>query len=110
MNDREFDQCRTRLSDNLEELVALLRENSEHDWADQLQLLGRGVAEPDALSLDRLMNAYNAAGSLNDLELTPARGHNIRDTDVGFVNQQLTRLRTLVWNDAKAMRRELRHR
>lgn len=110
MEDGEFDQCRTRLSENLEDLVTLLRESSEHDWADQLQLLGHGVAQVDALSLDRLMNAYNAAGSLNDLELHPDKGHSLRDTDVGFVNEQLTRLRTLVWNDAKTMRRELRHR
>lgn len=110
MDDGEFDECRTRLNENLEELVALLRQCSEHDWADQLQLLGVGVRDVDALSIDRLMNAYNAAGSLNDLEIHPGRGHSVRATDVGFVNEQLTRLRALVWNDAKNMRRELRHR
>lgn len=110
MNDGEFDECRTRLNGNLDELVALLRECSEHDWADQLQLLGVGVKDVDVLSIDRLMNAYNAAGSLNDLRIDPARGHRIRERDIGFINEQLTRLRTLVWNDAKTMRRELRHR
>lgn len=88
----------------LDELGALLREWHEDRWADWIdrdrRLIGDG--HPDALG--HLLAAFGGAGSLRDLTIHPANGHEIAAGRVRPVNDRLRTLRGAAFTMATELR------
>jgi hypothetical protein len=88
----------------LDELGALLREWNEDRWADWIdrdrRLIGDG--HPDALG--HLLAAFGGAGSLRDLTIHPAHGHEIAVRRVRPVNDRLRTLRGAAFTMATELR------
>ena len=86
-----------RLLSTLDETAALLRDNGGGHWAVWALTARSEILAGDALGLQRVLGTYGGMGSFNDLVLN-APGH---------VNDRLSQLRTLLHDDALALKRDL---
>lgn len=97
-----------RLVANVERALELLRSAGDLEWEPWLAAVHRELVAGDGHGLDRLLRGFGAMGSFNDLVLTPLNRHTVAPEDVSPVNEELSRLRSEMYDDATELRRDLR--
>ena len=108
MTDPGFDARLTRLIGNLDETVNLLLNHGEGHWFTWATSCRAALQNNDAVAFDRVLGAFGGMGSFNDLWILSVNGHAVEPDQESTVNDRLTRLRSAIWDDAVALRHELR--
>lgn len=108
MSDSDFDQRLARLIANLDETAALLRDHGETHWLGWVERCRSELAMYDAAAFDHVLGAFGGMGSLNDLLILGANDHVVRPDEESAVNDRLDDLRGTIWDDATALRHDLR--
>lgn len=103
MDSQEAEDRFQRLLGNVARTGELLTRTGEARWASWAAVVHRELTAHDAHGLKRLLGAYGGMGSLNDLVMHPMNGHSVIDADVDAVNDELTRLRSAMYGDARAL-------
>jgi hypothetical protein len=88
----------------LRELEALLRKWGEVRWADWIDRDERLIADGHPDALDHLLAAFGGPGSLRDVTIHPANGHDIEESRIRPVNDRLRTLRGAAFTMATALR------
>jgi hypothetical protein len=101
MNDRNIQ----KLSGALQRTVALLQKHGERRWAFKLEGYLEFLRAGDLAAIDGLLGTYGGMGSFNDLYLCAQNGHQLEVTETTSVNQNLSRLRSEMWELATEVRR-----
>lgn len=102
-----FDERFERLLREMERLSALLAEHGELHWAEWLRRDREKIARHQRHGLDSLLSAFGGMGSLSDVVINPGDGRSIELDEAARVNERLGVLRSAVYRDASALRREL---
>jgi hypothetical protein len=97
-----------RLRANLDETATLRRDHGETHWLSWATGCRRELAACNAVAFDHVLRAFGGMGSLNDLLILTANGHNVRPDQERAVNGRLWQLRDIIWEDATALRHGLR--
>lgn len=92
----------------LEETIALLRRCGESQWAGLLESDLALMEAGDGYGLERLLRRFGGMGSFTDLWLDETNGHRVPVDETVSVNEQLSRLRSLMYAEAKALERKAR--
>lgn len=108
MNDSDFDIRLARLIENLSEAATLLRDHGETHWLTWATTCCRELRTYDAAAFDHVLGAFGGMGSLNDLLILRFNGHLVEPEQESAVNHRLSGLRTAIWSDATALRKDLR--
>jgi len=87
----------------LHELGMLLRTWDEDRWADWVERDSRLIADGHPDALGHLLAAFGGVGSLRDLAIHPANGHDIEEDRVRPVNDRLRTLRGAAFTKATKM-------
>ena len=106
MDDLGFDVRLERLSSNLRETAALLRQYGETRWLTWADACSERLANHDAAALDRVLSVFGGMGSLNDLVLVT--GESGGGVEQAAANELLGTLRDTIWHDATVLRHDLR--
>lgn len=102
-----FDERFDRLLTNMDRLAALLSGCGETHWAEWIQRDSEKIGRHQRHGLDSLLSTFGGMGSLNDVLVHPVNGHPIDPNEIDRVNEELGALRSAVYSDASALRREL---
>ena len=86
--------------------IAVLRRHGADFWADWPEADARRIAAGDVHGLKHLLQAFGGMGSFNDLFIHSVNGDPISDSDALAVNAELDRLRSSIYDNAKALLRE----
>jgi hypothetical protein len=108
MSDTAFDARLARLIANLDEITTLLRDHGETHWLPWAMRCRNELETYDSAAFDHVLGAFGGMGSLNDLLILTANGHAVRPGQEHSVNDRLSHLRHVIWDDATAIRHELR--
>ncbi|WP_185994323.1 DUF6966 domain-containing protein [Nocardioides campestrisoli] len=108
MTDPDFDARLTRLMSNLDETLNLLLNHGENHWFKWATSCRAALHNNDAAAFDRVLGAFGGMGTFNDLWILSVNGHAVEPDQEATVNDRLTELRSLIWDDAMALRHELR--
>jgi hypothetical protein len=108
VSDTAFDAQLARLIANLDETTILLRDHGETRWLSWATRCRNELETYDAAAFDHVLDAFGGMGSLNDLLILTANGHVVRPDQEHSVNDRLSHLRHVIWDDATALRHELR--
>jgi hypothetical protein len=108
VTDPDFDARLARLIRDLDELANLLRDHGETHWLGWVTTCRTELAAHDAAAFDHLLGAYGGMGSLNDLLILGGNGHAVDPGEESAVNVRLDELRTVIWDNATALRHDLR--
>ena len=108
MSDSDFDERLERLLENLDEIATLLRNHGETHWLRWAMTCRSELATHDAAAFDDVLGAFGGMGSLNDLLILAVNGHAVEREDESAVNDRLDDLRNAIWDDATALRQDLR--
>lgn len=108
MTDPDFDARLARLIGNLDDLATLLRDHGETQWLRWATTCRTELAAHRTAAFDHTLAAYGGMGSLNDLSILGFNGHLIDRGEESAVNVRLDELRTAIWDDATALRTDLR--
>lgn len=87
----------------LDELGALLRTWKEDRWADWIERDRRLIADGHPDALGHLLAAFGGIGSLRDLTIHPANGHDIDEDRTRPVNDRLRTLRGAAYTKATGL-------
>ena len=87
---------------NLRRLVNLLERYGEDFWAAWFNQDLVRLQAGDGYGIDHLRQAYEGAGSINDLLLSPHNGHPIAPSEAPALNDELGRLLTAVYGATSA--------
>ncbi len=90
----------------LAELATILRTWDEERWAEWIERDRRLIADGHPDALGHLLAAFGGGGSLRDLTIHPANGHDIADERVRPVNDRLRTLRGAAFTMASNLRDE----
>lgn len=83
----------------------MLTAAGEDHWARRMDTAHRDLEARDANGLRELLDAYGGMGSFSDVVLHPTNGH-ADSASVRHINEELDRLRTLIYSDAAALLRD----
>ncbi len=108
MTDLDFDARLARLIESLDEIVNLLSTHGESHWITWATSCRAALNDNDAAAFDRVLGAFGGMGSFNDLSILRVNGHAVEPDQESTVNARLTGLRSAIWDDAVALRHELR--
>ncbi len=97
-----------RLTATLDELGALLHRVGERRWATTIDRSRAWIAAGDAYGIDALLGTFGGAGSINDLVLHEANGHDGSDVDLDAADLRLRQLLGDSYHDARELQRSLR--
>src|SRR4051812_41032599 len=75
----DFDAKCAALLGDLGDAVSLLRGVQENFWADWLEKDADRIKNGDREGVDHLLSAFGGMGSFNDLIISPANGHKVKD-------------------------------
>ncbi len=104
------DESEGRLADllaSLDDASALLAKHGAHRWAAWLSEDRERIANHDRYGVEHLLMAFGGMGSLNDVVFHPMNGNASGEDDDGWENAKLDALRSKLFTDATALRREL---
>ncbi len=104
----DFDARLARLITSLDETVNLLLDHGESHWFGWATSCRTALHDHDAAAFDRVLGAFGGMGSFNDLCILSVNGHAVEPDQESTVNERLTGLRSAIWEDATALRHELR--
>lgn len=65
----------------MDDIVALLRAQSEERWADWVEADAAAIRDRDGRGIDHFLAAFGSAGSLYDLVFHPLNGNAETDTE-----------------------------
>lgn len=88
----------------LDELGTLLRKWGEDRWAEWIDRDRRLIADGHPDALGHLLAAFGGMGSLRDVTIHPANGHDIEDDRIRPVNDRLRTLRGAAFTMATSLR------
>lgn len=108
VTDPDFDARLARLIKSLDETVNLLLNHGESHWFRWATSCRAALHNNDAAAFDRVLGAFGGMGSFNDLWILRINGHAVEPDQESTVNARLTGLRSAIWDDAMALRHELR--
>jgi hypothetical protein len=97
-----------RLIDLLDEAATLLNTHGETQWTSWLAKCKRKLGTNLDGGLDYVLGAFGGMGSFNDLVVIRLNGYHIQEADEAEVNDKLGELRTNIWAEATALRRQIR--
>lgn len=103
-----FDERFERLLTELDDLEGLLTAHGERRWAESISRCSTEIRRFQRHGLDSLLSFFGGMGSLNDLIIHPVNGHSVSPDEVSSVNRHLEELRSAIYEDGSALRRELR--
>ncbi len=95
------------LLSSLGAIIELLRQVGEAPWSGRLTSLWDGIERGERHALDALLQSFGGMGSLSDLVLHPANGHEIEADELPAVNGRLDQLRSSLWSAARRLQRGL---
>jgi hypothetical protein len=90
----------------LDELASLLRTWDENRWADWIERDRRLICDGHPDALGHLLAAFGGMGSLRDLTIHPANGHESAEDRVRPVNDRLRTIRGAAFTMATNLRAE----
>ena len=102
-----FDERFDRLLTDMDRLATLLSAYGETHWAEWIRRDSEKLGRHQLHGLESLLSAFGGMGSLNDVVIHPVNGHPIGPDSIDRVNDELGALRSAVFSDAAALRREL---
>lgn len=108
VSDSELENRLARLTEGLEQAAALLEDHGEDHWSGWVTRYRIGLAAHDPAAFNHILGAYGGMGSFNDLLLLPMNGHLVDAGEESAVNERLDTLRTVIWENATALRHDLR--
>jgi hypothetical protein len=91
----------------LDELIALLKAESEVHWCNWMERVKQKLENSDYAGVEDLLGAYGGMGSFNDLVIS----QNAKDGEIACgsdsqaKNQQLNALRSSIWEIAVWLKR-----
>ncbi|MDF1595825.1 MAG: hypothetical protein P1T08_06990 [Acidimicrobiia bacterium] len=106
MNDSKAAGSPDQLIEAATELAGLLRSFGEDVWAQWVERDVERIRAGDQYGVDHLLTAFGGMGSLSDLLIHPANGHDVEAADVLSANNQLTDLRARTAETARAIQRK----
>jgi len=90
----------------LEAMASLLRNHGELRWASALEQDLEWIRDGDFHGVTHFLSAFGGMGTLSDLVLSTANGHDIELDDHARVNEALSALRSRAWDLADRISRE----
>ena len=107
VNDDEFEGRLDDLLATLDEASALLAKHGARRWAAWLSEDRERIANHDRYGVEHLLMAFGGMGGLNDVVFHPMNGNASGEDMDGWDNAELDALRSKLFTDATALRREL---
>jgi hypothetical protein len=107
VSDDEFEGLLDDLLATLDEASALLAKHDVHHWAAWLSEDRERIANHDRYGVEHLLMAFGGMGSLNDVVFHPMNGNASGEDIDDWDNAELDSLRSKLFTDATALRREL---
>ncbi len=107
MTRSDSDDDYAELFSSLRAIIELLRQVGEAPWSDRLNTLRDGIERGERHARDALLQSFGGMGSLSDLVLDPANGHQIEPDEIPAVNGRLDQLRSSLWSAARRLQRGL---
>ena len=90
-----------RLSESLTECSELLQSVGETFWSGKIEaVLAQGISDYCARGI---LEWYGGMGSFSDLMICRINGHDVRSEDEPEINQKLSVLRTMIYEEADAL-------
>jgi hypothetical protein len=109
VDEREAGERSRRLLRNVERTCELLIDSGDRQWVPWFDAVHRQLMAHDAHGLDRLLSGFGGMGSFNDLVIHPLNGHSVADQEVGPVNDELDRLRSVMYEDTRTLLHYINH-
>jgi hypothetical protein len=78
-----------RLTKLIDETEHLLRKYGEETWANWLAEGSARIRNRDFSGVEHILSGFGGAGSFNDIDISPANHHAIKERHVGKVNDRL---------------------
>lgn len=108
--DDDFYHHHAALLSSADDAAALLRRHGADHWARWVEADVDRIRHGNPVGVDHLLTAFGGMGSLNDVNIHPANGHDVAEADVDQVNRRLASLLQQVSHHARAVKRELDRR
>lgn len=101
------DEDHAELLSSFGAMIELLHQAGEAPWSDRLTSLRDGIERGERHAFDAVLQSFGGMGSLSDLVLHPANGHEIEVDEIPVVNGRLDQLRSSLWSAARRLQRGL---
>lgn len=90
--DDDFEHHHAALLSAADDAAALLRRHGADHWACWVEADVDRIRHGNPVGVDHLLTAFGGMGSLNDVIIHPANGHDVAEADVDQVNRRLASL------------------
>lgn len=98
-----MDQAVDSLAKAVQECADFLQSFNEKHWSSWLTRNAKLIRKLDFSGVEHLLSVFGGMGSINDLVIAPINGHQVEDSRVSEVNEQLRKMLTLIYSSAKKL-------
>ena len=95
-----------RLTKLIDEAEHLLRKHGEETWAKWLAEGGFQIRNREFRGIEHILSGFGSTGGFNDVYISPANHHTIKERHVAKVNDRLRVLSAAIYEMARELQEE----